>query len=82
MFLHVTEAEYLEAYKLRLSFNDGNSGVIDLSAELLGEVFLPLRDKETFQSFKLGGHTLSWYTGADFAPGFLRNLLLEQKDNG
>ena len=44
MFLHVTTATYLEGYKVRLSFNDGAEGEIDLSSELYGEIFEPLKD--------------------------------------
>lgn len=72
MFLHVTTAKYLEGYKVWLSFNDGAEGEIDLSSELYGEVFEPLKDLSFFKSFTLEGHTLSWSNGADFAPEFLR----------
>ena len=71
MFLHVTNAKYIENYKVWLSFNDGTSGEIDLATELYGEIFEPLKDKTFFSSFTLEGHTLSWRNGADFAPEFL-----------
>ncbi|WP_089725859.1 DUF2442 domain-containing protein [Candidatus Thiosymbion oneisti] len=72
MFLHVTQATYIDDYRIRVSFNDGASGEIDLSTELDGEIFEPLKDKFFFKSFKLEGHTLAWSNGADFAPEFLR----------
>ncbi|VFN01195.1 MAG: Protein of unknown function (DUF2442) [Candidatus Kentron sp. G] len=72
MFLHVTQAKYIHDYTVWLSFNDGAQGEIDLSSELHGEVFDPLKDKAFFKSFNLEGHTLSWPNGADFAPEFLR----------
>lgn len=72
MFMHVTQAKYIEEYKVWLSFNDGAEGEIDLTSELHGEVFEPLKDKTFFKSFTLDGHTLSWSNGADFAPEFLR----------
>ena len=34
MFLHVTHVEYDAEYKLRLTFNNGAQGVVDLKAEL------------------------------------------------
>lgn len=34
MILHVTAAEYLSDYKVALSFNNGRSGVVDLSDSL------------------------------------------------
>ncbi|MGH8497902.1 MAG: DUF2442 domain-containing protein [Methylococcales bacterium] len=75
MFMHVTQAKYRGDYKVWLSFNDGAEGEIDLSSELYGEIFEPLRNKEFFKSFTLEGHTLSWSNGADFAPEFLREQI-------
>ena len=72
MFIHVTNAKYCGDYRVWLSFNDGAEGEIDLSSELYGEIFGPLKDKEYFKSFHLEGHTLSWPNGADFASEFLR----------
>ena len=72
MFMHVTQAKYIEEYKVWLSFNDGAEGEIELTSEMHGEVFEPLKDKTFFKPFTLDGHTLSWSNGADFAPEFLR----------
>jgi hypothetical protein len=78
MFIHVKEAKYINSYKVWLSFNDGTQGEIDLSSELYGERFEPLKDIQFFKSFKVEGHTLSWTNGADFAPEFLREHLVQQ----
>jgi hypothetical protein len=74
--MHVTQANYIDDYRVSISFNDGVKGEIDLSSELYGEVFEPLKDKSFFKSFKLEGHTLSWSNGADFAPEFLRENIV------
>lgn len=73
-FIHVTNAKYVQDYRVWVAFNDGSSGEVDLSNELDGEVFEPLKDKSFFQSFVVEGHTLSWNNGADFAPEFLKEL--------
>ena len=44
----VIEARYLEGYKIWLRFEDGAEGEIDLTGELNGEVFEPLRDQAVF----------------------------------
>lgn len=75
MFMHVEKAKYIKDYKVWLSFNDGAEGEIDLSSELDGEIFEPLKDVSFFKSFTLDGHTLSWKNGADFAPEFLREQI-------
>ncbi len=75
MFLHVKSAKYLDKHRIWLSFNDDSDGIVDLSMELDGEIFEPLKDITYFKSFKIEGHTLSWDNGADFAPEFLHELI-------
>ena len=73
MILHVKEAEYLHDYVIWLRFNDGAEGEIDLSGELEGEIFGPLKDLNKFMAFKVDPvlETVVWENGADFAPEFL-----------
>ena len=68
MFLHVIDAEYDENYRLKLKFNNGAKGTVDLEEELYGEIFEPLKDIEQFQKFILTSRTIEWPNGADFAP--------------
>ena len=77
MILHVKEAKYLHDYVIRVRFNDGIEGEVDLEDELEGEVFGPLRDKRKFRSFKVDPilETIVWENGADFAPEFLHENL-------
>ncbi len=72
MFLHVIEARYVRDYTVWLRFSDGTCGEVDLSDELEGPVFGPLRDRERFKRLSIACHTLAWDNGADFAPEFLR----------
>ncbi len=76
MFLHVTKLEYLEAYKLRLTFSNQIIQEVDLAQELYGEIFEPLRDLTQFQQAFLNPetNTIEWPNGADFAPEFLYEL--------
>ena len=73
MILHVTEAKYLGGYKVEVSFNDGRTGIADLSDALRGPVFQPLRDESVFAQLKLDEEleTISWPNGADIAPEYL-----------
>lgn len=72
MFLHVIEARYVRDYTVWLRFNDGTCGEVDLSGELDGPVFGPLRDPAQFKRFRIEHHTLAWENGADLAPEYLR----------
>ncbi len=69
----VVEARYMSGYKVWLQFEDGTSGEIDLSEELSGPVFEPLRDVKYFAAFRVNRDTgtIEWPNGADFAPEFL-----------
>lgn len=73
MILHVREARHVRDYVIRLRFNDGAVGEIDLRDELVGEVFEPLRDPEQFKQLYVDPdlQTVCWENGADFAPEFL-----------
>jgi len=70
MLIHVVEATYRGGYRVWLRFDDGLDGEVDLSAEIYGEVFEPLKDPEYFARFVVDD-TLTWPNGADFAPEFL-----------
>jgi hypothetical protein len=73
MRYRLIEAKYLKGYVIRLKFSDGLEGDVDLKDEIYGAVFEPLRDIETFRSFRLDPelHTLVWPNGTDFSPEFL-----------
>ena len=77
MILHVTEAKYLNEYKIWISFNNGKSGIVDLSEELTGEVFEPLKNIEQFKKISIHPimETIVWENGADLAPEYLLDLL-------
>jgi hypothetical protein len=62
----------IENYRVRLEFNDGTYGIVDLSDSLDGQVFEPLKNLDYFKRFRLEGHTLAWENGADFAPEYLK----------
>ncbi len=48
MTLHTTEVTPLSNHRLFLRFNNGDAGEVDLSGDLDGEVFEPLRDPAQF----------------------------------
>ena len=78
MFLHIISARYIDRYKIDIQFNDGRSGIVDLSNSLKGKVFQPLQDLVLFQQFEVDVDlgTLRWSNGADFAPEYLYFLAL------
>lgn len=77
--VRVTEVEVLEGYRLRLAFNDGTRRVVDLSTELTGPIFEPLRNPRLFRQVRLDPElgTIVWPNGADIAPEALHIGFLE-----
>lgn len=77
MILHVVDVKYVHDYVIWVRFNDGIDGEVDLSAELEGEVFGPLKDKKLFKTIKIDPllGTVVWDNGADLAPEFLYDNL-------
>jgi hypothetical protein len=73
MILHVREALHVRDYVIRLRFNDGAEGEVDLSGELDGEIFEPLKAPAAFKRFRVDPEleTIVWDNGADLAPEFL-----------
>lgn len=75
--LHVTDVRIQAGFVLWLRFNDGAEGIVDLAAELDGEIFAPLRNAAYFSLAHLDHElgTVAWPNGADFAPEFLHARL-------
>jgi hypothetical protein len=73
MIPRVSEATYIKDFIIMIRFADGVEGEVNLSNELEGEIFQPLKDVEYFKKFIVHPelHTLTWPNGADFAPEFL-----------
>jgi len=69
----VIEVKYVSGFVLRLRFEDGTEGEVDLALELHGPVFKPLHDPTFFARVRVNPDTgtIEWPNGADFAPEFL-----------
>ncbi len=62
----------LPNYRLTVEFNDGVSGTVDLSQDLYGEVFEPLREEALFCQASADEYgAVAWPNGADIAPDAL-----------
>lgn len=76
LMLEVTNADYVDGYRIRLGFNTGETRIVDLEDSLWGPMFEPLRDLNEFKRFAVSDvlHTLCWPNEADFAPEYLYDL--------
>jgi Protein of unknown function (DUF2442) len=73
MIPRVVEVTALKDYRLQVLFQDSTSRTVDLSSELWGPMFEPLRDKTLFARAIVHPelHTVMWPNGADLSPEFL-----------
>ena len=73
MFLRITNARYLEDYKVEVSFNNGRKGIADLADALKGTMFEPLKNKSVFSRLVVDKEldTIVWSNGADLAPEYI-----------
>jgi hypothetical protein len=72
----IKRLEYIEGYKLKLTFNDKTQKIVDLKKyrnKSPDTVFYPFRDLEFFKSVKLDKRlgTLVWPNGVDLCPDTL-----------
>lgn len=70
----ITEARYVEGYKIALRFNDGLEKTVDLKNHLSGKVFEPLKEIENFKQFRVSDWSIEWNNGADIAPEYLYDM--------
>jgi len=72
--LSISNAAYVDSFKISLVFNNEKEGVLDFQPFLFADhcpIFQPLRDRNYFKRFVLQSGTLSWENELDFAPEFL-----------
>jgi hypothetical protein len=77
MFTEVTNAEYIENYKVSVLFNDGIKKTVDFYSLLFLNdypAFRPLKDLEFFKNFRVTD-TIEWDNGnIDIAPETIYEL--------
>jgi hypothetical protein len=82
MDLHdVIEATALKDYQVALRFDDGKTGITDLSSEpSFKGIFAPLQEPAYFEKFTVNPElgTITWPNHADIDPEVLYNLTQPQ----
>lgn len=74
MFLEVIKAQYVNEYRIKLWFNNGEMRMVDLKDSLNGPVFQPLKDLDFFKKFAIRFNTIEWPNEDDFAPEYLYGI--------
>jgi hypothetical protein len=73
VLVNVVNATYAGGHRIEITFNDGRTGIVDLSEALAGPAFESLSDEDEFRRFSVSDEldTIVWENGADLAPEFL-----------
>jgi hypothetical protein len=80
MMPRVVKVAPLPEYRLHVEFDDGVAGTIDLSGELDGEVFRPLRDETMFSQVTVDEFgAVCWPNGPDLAPDARHRELIGER---
>ncbi len=69
--LKVTAAEYVDGYRLRLTFNNGEVRVVDFVPLMQKGICRKLQDMDYFRAFTLDPFTVDWNNEIGFAPEYL-----------
>ncbi len=71
----IVSFEPIDAFTLRMVFDDGTEQTIDFRPILAGEIYGPLQDEKLFAQVEIDPevHTLVWPNGADFDPATLHD---------
>ena len=78
---HVISVEPLSDYRVRLVFDDGVKGDVDLADQLWGPVFERLKDPEAFVQVRVDHEmgTIVWPSGADLDPCTLHDAVVSSQ---
>jgi hypothetical protein len=75
--IRVKSVEYVDGYKLKLTFTNGEIKIVDFTYIFKGNAghyFEPLRDLERFKEVYCDYGTICWPNEADFCPDLLYKL--------
>jgi hypothetical protein len=74
----IVKAEYVADYRIHVTFNNDESGIIDLKEAICHDnrpIFKELIDTNKFRQFKVDFDTIVWENGLDLAPKYLYDFL-------
>lgn len=60
--------EVLNDYKLKITFDNGEMGIFDVTPYFKFRIFKELKDNNKFKKVKVEGLSIEWENGADICP--------------
>lgn len=71
MYLAITEVKPIEEYKLILTFENGETRIMDMKPFLNKGIYRELKDKNKFKTVRVSFDSIEWCNKADIDPEFL-----------
>lgn len=70
MYFNIIRADYIDGYRIELTFSNNRKGIIDFENYIKeGEIFQDIRDIDKFRNYKVDYGTVIWENGeVDIAP--------------
>ncbi len=81
MLNDIVDVVVVKDYVLRLTFENGQEGEVDVAQIIPFEgIFAELKDPNTFASVKIDDElgTIVWNNGADLSPSFLYSIIAKK----
>ena len=69
--LKIIRAEYVQDYKLKLTFSNGELRIVDFVPLMQKGICRKLQDINYFRNFRLDPFTVDWNNEIGFAPQYL-----------
>lgn len=82
MYYDLIKADYVKDFRIKLVFEDGKAGIVDLEKIIKkGGVFTELKDQKKFKMFFIHKElkVLTWDNEIDIAPETLYKLTVGEK---
>ena len=76
--IRIIEIKAQGELKLKITFNDGLTGILDFTNLLTGRIFSPLKDSAKFATASVQYGTIVWQDDIDMAPEYLHTKMVEQ----
>ena len=71
MYPSITKVSPKKDYVLKIQFDNGESGILDMKQFLDFGVFKRLKDQGIFNNVRVSFDTIEWETGIDLDPEFI-----------
>ena len=72
--LKIKRVQYLDGYRVKLWFSNGDIKIANLSESFDDPIFEPMKNLSYFKNFTIRYNTIEWENGADYAPEYLYEI--------